>query len=69
MPIALWDTRIPQQLYCTVGGDNVARGALATQHLLDLGYRNIVLVGGPQLPELAHRYRGHTEALATRRAQ
>jgi DNA-binding LacI/PurR family transcriptional regulator len=65
VPIVVWGTQIPQQLYCTVGGDNVAGGALATQHLLDLGYRKIAFVGDPQLPEVAHRYRGHAEALAT----
>ena len=63
VPIVVWGTQIPQQLYCTVGGDNVAGGVLATQHLLGLGYRRIAFVGDPQLPEVAHRFRGYTEAL------
>jgi DNA-binding LacI/PurR family transcriptional regulator len=63
VPIVVWGTQIPQQLYCTVGGDNVAGGSLATQHLLDQGLRRIVFVGDPQLPEVAYRYRGYTERL------
>ena len=64
LPIVVWGTQIPQQLYCTVGGDNVVGGALATRHLLELGYRRIVFVGDPQLPEVAYRHRGYVEALA-----
>ena len=64
LPIVVWGTQMAQQLYCSVGGDNVAGGALATQHLLDAGLRRIVFVGDPQLPEVAHRYRGHLERLA-----
>jgi len=63
VPIVVWGTQVPQQLYCTVGGDNVAGGALATQHLLDGGRRRIVFVGDPQLPEVAHRHRGYVERL------
>jgi len=57
------DTQVPQQLYGNVGGDNVAGGALATQHLLDGGRKRIVFVGEPQLPEVAHRHRGYVERL------
>ena len=64
VPIVVWGTQIPQQLYCTVGGDNVVGGALATRHLLELGFRRIAFVGDPQLPEVAHRHRGYLQALA-----
>lgn len=64
LPIVVWGTQIPQQLYCTVGGDNVAGGAMATRHLLELGYRRIVFIGDPQLPEVTYRYRGYLEALS-----
>ena len=61
VPMVVWGTQVPQQLYCTVGGDNVAGGTLATRHLIELGWRRIVFVGDPQLPEVAHRYRGYVE--------
>jgi DNA-binding LacI/PurR family transcriptional regulator len=54
VPIVVWGTQIPQQLYCTVGGDVVAGGVLATRHLLGQGRRRIAFVGDPQLPEVAH---------------
>lgn len=63
VPIVVWGTQMAQQLYCSVGGDNVAGGALATQHLLDRGCRRIVFVGDPALPEVSHRHRGHLECL------
>lgn len=63
VPIVVWGTQVAQQLYCTVGGDNVAGGALATRHLMEQGRRRIAFVGDPQLPEVAHRYRGHIETL------
>ena len=64
VPIVVWGTLMEQQLYCSVGGDNVAGGAMATQHLLDLGLRRIVFVGDPQLPEVTQRHRGYVEQLA-----
>jgi DNA-binding LacI/PurR family transcriptional regulator len=67
VPIVVWGTQIPQQLYCTVGGDNVTGGTLATRHLIELGWRRIVFVGDPQLPEVAHRYRGYVETLKAHR--
>jgi DNA-binding LacI/PurR family transcriptional regulator len=67
VPIVVWGTQIPQQLYCTVGGDNVAGGGLATRHLLEQGRRRIAFVGDPQLPEVAHRYRGYLETLKAKR--
>ncbi|MCA0239489.1 MAG: LacI family DNA-binding transcriptional regulator [Proteobacteria bacterium] len=63
VPIVVWGAQFPQQLYCTVGGDNLAGGALATQHLLDLGARRIAFVGDPDLPEVSHRHRGHVDRL------
>lgn len=66
VPIVVWGTQLPQQIYCSVGGDNVAGGAMATAHLLDRGLRRIAFVGDPQLPEVAHRHHGFAEALAAR---
>lgn len=67
VPIVVWGTQVAQQLYCTVGGDNVAGGALATRHLIEQGRRRIAFVGDPELPEVAHRYRGHVETLRAKR--
>lgn len=63
VPLVVWGGQLPQQLYCSVGGDNVAGGLQATRHLLQLGCRRIVFVGDAQLPEVALRREGHWQAL------
>ena len=67
VPVVVWGTQVAQQLYCTVGGDNVVGGALATSHLLEQGCRRIAFIGDPQLPEVEHRHRGYLEALRAAR--
>ncbi|HUG25234.1 LacI family DNA-binding transcriptional regulator [Piscinibacter sp.] len=64
LPIVVWGTEMQQQLYCSVGGDNIEGGRLATQHLLELGHRRIAFIGDPQLPEVTHRHRGYVDAHA-----
>ncbi|MCK8154740.1 substrate-binding domain-containing protein, partial [Citrobacter amalonaticus] len=54
---------MPQQLYCSVGGDNVLGGTLATRHLLQLGRRRIAFVGDARLPEVWLRRQGYAQAL------
>ena len=69
VPIVVWGARMQSQLYCTVGGDNVAGGALATAHLLANGRRRIAFFGDTNLPEVAQRYVGHREALKKARVK
>lgn len=58
----VWGAQIPGQKYCTVGTDNVLGGKRATQHLLKLGRKRLLFIGGSD-PEAMQRYRGYTEAL------
>jgi DNA-binding LacI/PurR family transcriptional regulator len=64
VPIVVWGAELPQQLYCSVGGDNLGGGAAATRHLIGLGRKRIAFMGDPELPEVALRRRGHEQALA-----
>src|SRR6187402_3865154 len=58
----VWGAQIQGQKYCTVGTDNVLGGKRATQHLIKLGRKRILFLGGSD-PEAMQRYRGYTEAL------
>lgn len=64
LPVVVWGTQMPQQIYCTVGGENVVGGLLATQHLLGLGHRRVVFLGDVALPEVMHRFQGYQQAHA-----
>ncbi len=63
-PFVAWGVPLPQFNYCSITGDNVAGGALATQHLIDIGRRRIAFLGGPE-DELTvrHRFQGYERAL------
>jgi len=63
-PIVVWGAHLPQQLYCTVGSDNIAGGALATEHLVGLGRRRIAFFGDIEFPEVAQRFEGYRQTLA-----
>ena len=58
----VWGAQIPGQKYCTVGTDNMLGGRRATQHLLKLGRKHILFLGGSD-PEAMQRFRGYSEAL------
>jgi DNA-binding LacI/PurR family transcriptional regulator len=63
VPVVVWGGQLPQQLYCSVGGDNVAGGLQATRHLLRLGRRRVAFVGDARLPEVNLRQQGYRQAL------
>lgn len=63
MPIVVWGAQLPQQLYATVGSDNVNGGFLATEHLIKSGRLRIAFFGDIELPEVAHRHDGYCKAL------
>jgi DNA-binding LacI/PurR family transcriptional regulator len=63
-PFIVWG--IPQvgQKYCTVSGDNVSGGRLATQHLIGLGRQKIGFIGGAaEEVEVIQRLAGYKLAL------
>jgi DNA-binding LacI/PurR family transcriptional regulator len=63
VPFVVWGAHLPQQIYCTVGTDNVRGGRLATEHLLGLGRRHIAFMGDTSMPEAAQRHEGYQMAL------
>lgn len=64
IPMVMVDRQIPDLPVDTVTPDNALGGALATQHLIDLGHRNLACISGPaSLLHAAARLRGAQDVL------
>lgn len=63
IPMVVWGARLPNSMYCTVGGNNTLGGYLATRHLLQQGCRHIAFLGDTRHPEIEHRHLGYLQAL------
>src|SRR5829696_1850775 len=63
-PFIVWGIPQPKQKYCSVTGDNMSGGRLATEHLIGLGRNRIGFIGGPaEELEVQHRLAGYQAAL------
>lgn len=71
-PFVVWGVEVPDQLYCSVGSNNVEGGWLATRHLVGLGRQRIAFIGQTapittaqtRLSQLSERITGFRSALA-----
>jgi DNA-binding LacI/PurR family transcriptional regulator len=64
-PFIAWGSPKPGMSYCSVTGDNINGGKLATEHLIQLGRHRIAFLGGPANElEVQNRLKGYELALA-----
>ena len=64
VPFIGWGVPVPELNYCSVTGDNVTGGMLATQHLIRIGRQRIAFLGGPgDSLTVQHRFKGYENAL------
>ncbi len=63
-PFIVWGEPTPNTTYCSVTGDNLNGGKLATEHMIQIGRQRIAFIGGPADElEVQHRYDGYQQAL------
>lgn len=63
-PFIVWGIPLPGHDYCSVTGDSLTGGKLATAHLIEAGRRRIGFIGGPADElEVQQRYQGYVTAL------
>lgn len=58
----VWGAKMAGQKYCTIGSDNWQGGRRATLHLVRLGRKSILFLGGND-PEAVQRRQGYLQAL------
>lgn len=64
-PFVLWGAPSRTNAYCSVGGDSLTGGRLATEHLVRRGRRRVAFIGGPARDqEVQDRLGGYELALA-----
>lgn len=63
-PFIVWGVPQSNAEYCTVTGDNLSGGSIATEHLIRSGRKRIAFLGGPQYElEVQQRFEGYQNAL------
>ena len=63
-PFIVWGVPLTETEYCTVTGDNLTGGTIATEYLIRSGRKRIGFIGGLQGElEVQHRYEGYRTAL------
>jgi len=65
-PFIVWGIPSSEYSYCSVTGDNISGGMLATQHLINIGRQRIAFLGGPNDKDsmtIQNRFRGYENAL------
>ena len=63
-PFITWGVPMSGFKYCSVTGENITGGMLATQHLIQIGRQRIAFLGGvPDDLSVQHRYQGYENAL------
>jgi DNA-binding LacI/PurR family transcriptional regulator len=63
-PFIVWGVPPSDAPYCSVTGDNLNGGRIATEYLVGLGKKRIGFIGGPQEElEVQQRFEGYTKAL------
>lgn len=63
LPLVVWGAHLPEQVYCSVGSDNVGGGRTAVDHLVKGGRRKIVFLGAATVPEIEMRLQGYRNGL------
>ena len=68
VPFIVWGLPVPPFNYCSVTGDNIAGGILATEHLIRTGRQRVAFLGGPEDNlTVQHRFNGYEQALQAAR--